>query len=105
MDLNETIRSILVGLTSEVYLYTAKPNQKAPYIVYGVDGANDLTAENAHSEDADQGFIDLYTKDAKDALIKSIPEALNENEISYYLNSVQYEDETGLLHFEWIWEE
>ena len=23
--------------------------------------------------------------------------------ISFYLNSVQYEDETGFIHFEWVW--
>lgn len=100
----DELKEILTKLTDSVYLYTAPLRKPIPYIVFGADGANDLSAENHHSEKADQGYIDLYTKSQTDSLISSVPQALDENEISYYLNSVQYEDETGLLHYEWIWE-
>ena len=29
---------------------------------------------------------------------------MNEAEISFALNSVQREDETGYIHYEWVWE-
>lgn len=102
--MNETIKDLLVKLTSAVYLYTAPGNTKPPYVVYGVDGANDLSAGNAHAERADQGTIDLFTKDPADSLITGIPSALDAEGVSYYLESVQYEEETGLIHYEWIWE-
>lgn len=104
MALNEIVKELLSKLTDSLYLYTASGNAKPPYIVYGVDGANDLTAGNVHSERADQGFVDLYTKSPSDALINGIIGKLEEGGVSYYLNSVQYEDETGLLHYEWIFE-
>ena len=31
-------------------------------------------------------------------------EALIDAEISFYLNSVQYEDETKYIHYEWVWD-
>lgn len=102
--MNEIIKDLLVELLDEVYLYVAKTNANPPYVVYGVDGANDLEAGNVHSEKADEGTIDLYTKDPTDSLITDIPEGLDENGVSYYLNSVQFEEETGLLHYEWVWQ-
>lgn len=102
--MNELIKEMLLALTSEVYLYTATANHGTPYIVYGVDGANALAGENAHTEEADQGYIDLFTKSPSDSLIKDIPSALEAGGVSYYLESVQYEEENGILHYEWIWE-
>ena len=39
-----------------------------------------------------------------DELIDKIQDALNKNCISFNLNSVQYEDETGYIHYEWRFE-
>lgn len=102
--MNETIKKILTELTDKLYLYTAPGKVKPPYVIYGVDGEEQLKADNRISLHIDQGYIDLYTTDAKDKLIKAIPEALDINEISFKLNSVQFEEETGLLHYEWRWE-
>lgn len=102
--MNETIKDLLKVLTTNLFLYTAPANQTLPYVVYGVDGANDLSGENIHTEKADQGYIDLYTKSPSDSLITGIPSALEAGGVSYYLNSVQFEDETSTLHYEWIWE-
>lgn len=104
MALNETIKQALLSVTQNVYLYTAKGNSKAPYVVYGVDGDNNLFGGNGRAELADAGYIDLFTKSATDPLIKDIPEALDIAEVSFYLNSVQFEEETSLLHYEWRWE-
>lgn len=102
--MNETIKRALLSVSQSVYLYTAKGNTKTPYIVYGVDGDNNLFAGNRRGEHADSGYIDLFTKDANDKLIEDIPAALDAAEVSFYLNSVQFEEETSLLHYEWRWE-
>ena len=104
MALNEIVKNALLSLTDSVYLYTAKGNAKTPYVVYGVSGSNDLFAGNRRAEMADSGFIDLFTKTETDPLIGDIPSALDAAGVSFYLNSVQFEEETGYLHFEWLWE-
>lgn len=99
-----SLKEALKTLTTSLYLYTAPANKTLPYIVYGADGANDLTAGNVHAETVTQGYIDLYTKNPSDTLISGIPAKLEAVGASYYLNSIQFEDETGLLHYEWIFE-
>ena len=42
------------------------------------------------------------TKSEYDTMTDSIQEALNCEDISWTLNSFQYEDETKLLHYEWL---
>ena len=68
------------------------------------DGSNDLFADNVHAEKICQGTLDLYTNQENDPLMESVPEALEGIGAAYYLNSVQYEEDTGLIHYEWVWE-
>lgn len=101
----EQVRTALSGLTERCYHYTAARNAKAPYIVWAEDSENGLYAEDQRMiERALQGTVDLFTRTEDDPLIVRIPEALNRGGTIHYLNSVQYEDETGLIHYEWIFE-
>lgn len=101
----DTIKNALLGLTSRVYHYAVEPNANPPYIVWQEDGANDLEAGNRHIERAYTGTIDLYTLEDGDPLMESVPQALDRSgEIAWYLNSVQYEEDTELIHYEWAWE-
>lgn len=100
----ETLRAALAALTDRVYHYVAAPNTTPPYIVWSEDGDNDLLAGNVHVERCITGTVDLYTRTDSDPLFTAIPEALEGLGASYYLNSVQYEEETGLVHYEWVWE-
>lgn len=104
MPLNEILKNLLLSVSQNVYLYTAQDNPQIPYIIYGIDGDNNLFAGNRRGEIAQSGYIDLFTKDVADSLIFNIPAALDSAEVSFYLNSVQYEEETSLLHYEWRWE-
>ena len=67
------------------------------------DGSEDLEGDNAHTEAGYSGTIDLYTKTEDDPLTAAIRGVLDRLECAWYLNSVQYEAETGLLHYEWVW--
>lgn len=104
MVLSNIIKQVLLTVSQDVYLYTAKGNQKTPYVVYGTDGDNNLFGGNRRTEVCDSGYIDLYTKNAEDDLIQSIPAALENAGVAFYLNSVQYEDAANILHYEWRWE-
>ena len=74
------------------------------YFVWGETGANDLEAGNLHAENAVTGYTDLYTKQEFDPWKEQIEEAFDAAGIAWYLNSVQYEEETGFTHYEWYWE-
>ena len=100
----ERLRAALAALTDRVYHYVAAHNTTPPYIVWAEDGDNDLAGDDHHAERCYTGTIDLYTKADNDPLFTSIPEALEEIGAAWYLNSVQYEEDTGLTHYEWVWE-
>lgn len=98
------IQDALTALTDAVYHYHAPPNSQSPYIVWAEDAGNDFEADNSHEESVDQGTIDLYTLQENDPLMESIPAALNGVECAWYKNSTQFEEETGLIHVEWVFE-
>lgn len=78
---------------------------KAPqsdYIVYAEDGAVDLFADNKHAEQSVTGTVDLYTKDDTGAPKETVEAALNASGAVWYLNTIQYEDDTGYIHMEWV---
>lgn len=62
-----------------------------------------VEADNFKNEQAIQGTIDLFTKTEFDTNVDSIQTALKTAKISFYLNSVQYEQETDFIHYEWVW--
>lgn len=80
---------------------------KAPsgdYGVYAEDGANDLIAGNKHVEKALQGTVDYFTWDDSGAPKATIEAALESVPVAYYLNSVQFENDSGYIHYEWVFE-
>ena len=104
---------------------------KAPsgdYGVYAEEGANDLVANGRHVERAIRLTVDYFTRavdkrvtyntttpgvydtngngayswfDAHPAKT-AIENALNNSPCVWYLNSVQFENDTGYVHFEWV---
>lgn len=78
--------------------------QSERYFVWQEDGANDLEANNSHGERAVQGTTDLFSKRELDPWADQLGEALSSHGIAWYLNAVQYEEDTGFWHWEWVWE-
>ena len=58
--------------------------------------------DNFKNEQAVQGTIDFFTKTEFDTFVDDIQNALKTARISFYLNSVQYEEDTGFIHYEWV---
>lgn len=80
----------------------------APHVDYGVY-ALDTTGETLHgdngiAERAMEGTIDLYSFTDGKTAAQSIESALKAIECPYRLNSIQYENETHLTHFEWVFQ-
>jgi hypothetical protein len=98
------LRDLLLTVTSDVFHYHAhkKPDK---YIVWAEDGQGDSVFADEKMEDrALQGTIDYFTKTEFDPNVELFQTKLTEAEISWRLNSVQHEDDTGYIHYEWIWE-
>lgn len=51
-----------------------------------------------------QGTIDYFTRDDSASPLTVIQSALDNAGISFYLNTVQFEDDTGYIHYEWVFE-
>lgn len=78
--------------------------QSDRYFVWQEDGANDLQAENTHAEQSVTGTTDLFTKQELDPWAADLEASLSGYQIAWYLNSVQFEEDTGFWHYEWVWE-
>ncbi len=97
------IRDALLTVSKDVYHFEAL-KKKDKYIVWAEDGEGNSEHADNKKNQVIQGTIDYFTKDDADPVVEEIQEALELYEISYKLNSVQYEDETEYIHYEWIWE-
>lgn len=98
----KNVKSALTTVSSKVYHY-ARPSKLDKCIVWQEDAEDgSFHASNHLAEQKIHGTIDYFTKEEFDETVDSIQEALNTCEhVSWNLSSVQYEDETNLIHYEW----
>lgn len=98
------IRDALLNVSDVVGHYTFSKNMNE-YIVWAEDGEGDsLHLNDQKNEQTITGTIDLFTKNEYSETIDKIQEALNKSRISFVLQSVQYEEETKYIHYEWRFE-
>lgn len=98
------LRDALLEVTEYTFHYEAthKPDK---YIVWAEDGeADSINADNHKTEQVLQGTIDYFTKTEYDPNFGLIQAKLNSIDISWLLNFVQYEEDTGYIHYEWVFE-
>lgn len=67
-------------------------------------GGGDLSAGGAHAERVIRGTTDLFTKLEADPWKEAFEAALTAAGIAWYWNTTLYEEETGFIHHEWVWE-
>lgn len=73
------------------------------YFVWQEDGADGVVSDNRHTEGAVTGATDLFTKREFDPWKEEFEESMDSIGMAWYLNSVQYEEDTGFIHYEWVW--
>lgn len=101
----QKLSEALVGVGVPVYHFRAPSGTKAPYLIWGEDGSGqNLHADGALEGQVIQGTVDLFTRTACDPLAEGVQGALTGAELPWRLNSIQYEEDTGLIHYEWVWE-
>lgn len=75
------------------------------YFVWQEDGEHPLYADSCRGERVVTGTTDLFTKQEFDPWADAFSSALDSaSGICWRLESVQFEEETGFWHYEWVWE-
>lgn len=99
------IRDILNSTSAKgrVFHYTRPAKSLPSWVVWQEDGSDmDFHGNNKKQIQQIHGTIDCYSKTEYDPLFDEIQDALNESDVTgWSLLSVQYEDETALIHYEW----
>ena len=97
------VRDALVGVTDRCYHYRRPPAApKSNYIIWAEDSEDgSFDGDNRKQEQQIHGTVDYFTLKEFDPVVDAIQEALLIPCTGYRLNSVQYEDDTNLIHFEW----
>lgn len=105
-EILEPIKTALLSVSENVGLFEPIDATKT-HIVYAPDSeSNELPLDNAKTGQVIQGTIDLYATRADRTMAGSIQAALVESNISFSLNSVQFEDleNNDFIHYEWVFE-
>lgn len=98
------IQNALLTVTDAVYHYRGASPQKR-YIVWAEEGQGKAQwADEQMIEQSMVGTIDYFTNIENDPNFNAIQQALNNAEIAWSLNSIQFEPDTDLIHYEWEWE-
>lgn len=104
MGMFDKLVNTLLSVTENVGHYKAL-KETDQYIVWAEEGQGDsLYADGKMQEQIITGTIDYFTTIEDDENFNKIQEALKDAEISFKLNSTQYEEDTGYIHYEWVWE-
>ncbi len=74
------------------------------YGTYSEDGENRLAGSNKTAENVLIVYVALFTKDDSSTPRTTIESALDGIPCAWYLNTVQFEEDTGYIHYEWVCE-
>ena len=78
--------------------------QSERYFVWQEESENDCILDGRHAEKAVPGSTDLFTKQEFDPWKDQMEQAFdNAPDILWRLNSIQFEEDTGFWHYEWLW--
>lgn len=108
MTLQSKILRVATALSSienlTVYHYW-RATTTYPYCIWQEDvEAAGLQGDDHKAEQAIGGTVDYFTRTEFDSNVDSIQSALNGVDgLSFYLDMVQFEDETNLIHYSWTW--
>lgn len=106
MTLQTKLRSLyepFLEISCDVFHYT-RGECRPPYIVWSETGEdNSYHADNHKQEQQLTGIVDLFTLNEFDEAADAVQDILDSEGIGWRLDSVQYEEETNLIHYQWRW--
>lgn len=90
-------------LTRYCYHYY-RPVKHTPWLVWAETGENNsFHSDNSKTEQRIIGTVDVFTKTEFDPLLDSVQEMFETLGLTWSLDTVQYEDETHMIHYTWSW--
>lgn len=98
------LEDLVTALNSTGYSFAHYAWSKAPdgdYGIYEEESGDDLVADGRHVETGTNGYIHFFTRDPSGAPRTAIEAVLNSLCIPWGLDSIQYENDTGYIHYEW----
>lgn len=102
----------IAGLVDALNLFTDIPFTEfawssAPADKYGVVSLAEQDAlcadENPVAEKRTTGYVDVFVPAKSDDPTEAVETAMSSIGVWYKMESIQYEYDTGLMHFEWRW--
>lgn len=107
-SMQDNLRQIgerLAGISENCYHYW-RAEKKFPCIIWQENAeSTELKADNEKAIQRISGAIDYFTGKEFDPVADEIQKILDGMEaVTWSLNSVQYEDQTNLIHYEWLFE-
>lgn len=99
------IRDCFSALECNVYHYW-RSKKEFPCVVWAEDSeSSSFHANNEKQEQVIHGTVDYFTRREYDETADVIQNNMNRAQgVSWRLNSVQYEDDTNMIHYEWEFE-
>lgn len=85
----------------DIVFHYWRPVKSAPMCIWQEDGEKSFRADLREREQGITGTVDYFTQTEYDPNIDKVQTALNEACSNWNINSVQYEEETKLIHYEW----
>lgn len=99
----KALNDALAALTPNCYHYW-RPQMRPPFIVWAEDGQDSAIWANNHmGEQTLGGGVHYFTPTEYDPMCDRIPAVLDSLGLGWALDSVQYEEETKLIHYAWTW--
>lgn len=102
-ELGSGLNSIEEGLMFAHFAWSSAP--AGDYGTYAEDSKPQFQADNRYGESLVHAYVNLYTRDdtgAKADLIEEFFQDLQEEEVfAWSINTIQYEDNTKFIHYEW----
>lgn len=102
----QSLRDALVSVLPKTYHYERPPRTAAPFAIWKEDHEDfSVEADNRKAEQGIVGYLDYFTLTEFDTIVDNFQTCLNSSDdVKYWrLESVDKEDETGLIHFRWMW--
>ncbi len=100
----QQIGAAFAGLTDHAVHYYRRPTA-FPFLIWQESGEGDsFHGDNRKGEQMITVTVDVFTQTEFDPLLDEVQATLEELGVPWYLNSVQYEDDTNLIHYEWYME-
>ena len=102
------ITDAIGALVQDGYKFAHFAWSHAPSGDYGTwteDSGDEFSCDGAVAEQLLSGWVDYFTRDDSGAPMAAIQSAMTDSGVIWHLDTVQYEDDTGYIHYTWAYHE